>query len=66
MDAHVSQEEIIGSIKDNFVLIIRYYQLESLELYMIKIRLSNTQDKADAEIIEAIQFYHTHSRTPAG
>ena len=60
VDAVISQDEIVGSIQDNFALLIRYYGDEEL-IYTMKIPLSNTQDKAEEEIIEAIAFYYEAS-----
>ena len=56
--ADITQDEIPGSINDNFVLIIQFYGGDPPELYVYKIPLSNTQDKGDEEILEAIRFYY--------
>ncbi|MDQ3683185.1 MAG: hypothetical protein M3352_08955 [Bacteroidota bacterium] len=52
-DAVLSQEEKLGSIQDNFIILIRYYGSDKTVLYSLKIPLSNTQDKAEEEIINA-------------
>ena len=64
LGARVTQEEIVGSIQDNFILIVRHYNEHSTEC-SVKIPLNNTQDKAEEEIIEAINFYYS-STLPAG
>jgi hypothetical protein len=61
VEASIKQDEIPGSINDNFVLIIQYYSGYPLDLYVYKIPLTNTQDKADEEILEAIQFYYNET-----
>jgi hypothetical protein len=62
--AHVSHnEEIVGSISDNFMLMLQYYSPENGRLYRTRIPLTNSQDKAEEEIIAAIDFYYNASRT---
>ena len=62
IDARLTQDLVPGSIKDNFIILIRYYGHDPAEAYWSKIPLSNTQDKADEEIIAAIDFYYKASR----
>jgi len=61
MDAQVYEELVPGSIRDNFILMIRYYAENLSVYYTLKIPLSNTQDKAEEEIIAAIDFYYKAS-----
>jgi hypothetical protein len=61
--AHVSHnEEIVGSINDNFLLMLQYYSPENGRLYRTRIPLTNAQDKAEEEIIAAIDFYYQAHR----
>lgn len=44
-------------IKDQFYLVIEYIKDDSGKGYRRKIRLTNTQNKSDEEIMEAIHFF---------
>lgn len=59
--AEYTQEEKIGSIEDNFVLIINYYR-EGLGHYIKKVPLTNTQDKSEEEVIAAIRHFYDLSK----
>jgi hypothetical protein len=56
-DAEVQDKLQVGSYKDNFILDLSYYSIDYTIIYTKNIPLTNTQDKAEEEIIEAIQFY---------
>jgi hypothetical protein len=58
IDAAVTQEEKLLTIQDNFLLFIKYYKDGSPGYFGRKIPLTNTQDKAEEEIIAAIRFYY--------
>ena len=58
IDAKVTQEEKLLTIQDNFQLFIKYYKDGSPGYFGRKIPLTNTQDKAEEEIIAAIRFYY--------
>src|SRR5688572_23076006 len=58
IDARVMQEDKILTIQDNFQLFIKYYKEDSSGHFGRKIPLTNTQDKAEEEIIAAIKFYY--------
>jgi hypothetical protein len=62
IDAEVTQKKVTGSIKDNVILLFRYYDTPKAFIYNLEIPLSDTQDKAAEEIIEAIDFYYNSSR----
>ena len=51
-------DENSSGLGDNFSLLIKYYKDEQAGCYQCKIPLTNTQDKAEEEIIAAIQFYY--------
>jgi hypothetical protein len=61
IDAEVAQKKVTGSIKDNFILLFRHYDIPKAFIYSLEIPLSDTQDKASEEIIEAIDFYYNAS-----
>lgn len=61
-DATITEDAVPGSFQDHFFLFIRYYKASQAGLYARKIRLSNTQDKSEEEIIAAIRFYSKVSR----
>ncbi len=57
-----AQEEKVMSLTDNFVLFIDYYNQEKGMRYVSKIKMSNTQNKSEEEIIAAIEHFHTLSK----
>ena len=56
-------DEQVGSIKDDFILILKYYSLNNDRMYKMTIPLTNTQDKAEEEIMSAIDFYYKINQT---
>lgn len=62
-DAVVRHELVPGSYNDTFVLDIRFYSPDYTLLYTKSIPLTNNQDKAEEEIIEAINFYYKASQS---
>jgi hypothetical protein len=56
VDATLTQDEIPGDLKDNFIILVRYYGSD-FQLYEVKIRLTDTQDKGDEEVLQAIASY---------
>jgi len=65
IDATVTQEEKLLMIQDNFLLFIKYYKDGSPGYFGRKLPLTNTQDKAEEEIIAAIKFYYRNHQTTA-
>jgi hypothetical protein len=55
--ANITQQEITGSIADNFVLVIDYYKPDAEGYFERRIPLTNTQTKSEEEIIAAINFF---------
>ncbi|HEU4472829.1 MAG TPA: hypothetical protein VFR58_17165 [Flavisolibacter sp.] len=56
-DARVHDRMGVGNFRDNFVLDFRYYSEDRALIYTRSIPLTNTQDKAEEEVIQAIQFF---------
>ncbi|MFL5811049.1 MAG: hypothetical protein ACJ749_16125 [Flavisolibacter sp.] len=56
VSVQVVEKEVVGSYQDHFVLEINYYK-ENLGEYVRSIPMSNTQDKSEEEIIEAISGF---------
>jgi hypothetical protein len=54
--AHVTQEEKVLAISDNFVLLLEFRNAQG-KIITEKIPLTNTQDKSEEEIIAAIRFF---------
>lgn len=50
------EEQVTESIQDNFMLYVRYQKADG-KIYQCKFPLTNTQDKAEEEIVTAIKFY---------
>jgi len=63
-DATVHDKMITGSYKDNFVLAFRYYAPDYSLIYTLSVPLTNTQDKSEEEIIEAINFFCQADKSP--
>ena len=56
--AEYREKPVTGSIQDNFILIITYYR-ENLGTYVKEVPLTNTQDKSEEEIINAVNYFYT-------
>jgi hypothetical protein len=54
-----------SGISDQFFLIMRYYKEGQPACFERKFRLTNTQDKAEEEILAAIKFYYANSNSGA-
>ena len=63
ISAHITQDQITGSIKDNFVLYIDFYIDEQAGYFRRKIKLPNTSDKSEEEILEAIRYFCKFSKS---
>jgi len=61
INAYITQDEIPGSIQDNFVLILQFYKEGKEGFFETKIPLRNTQDKSEEEIIAAIKYFNSPS-----
>lgn len=55
--AYITQEEIPGSLNDNFRLIIEYYVPEKGMNYITKLKMSSSQDKSEEQIMAAIKDF---------
>jgi hypothetical protein len=55
----ISQEEkkSIISIKDNFILVVEYRGTDLKKGFRRKIPLTNTQNKSEEEVLEAVMFF---------
>ena len=64
LNASITEENPNRNIDDRFVLLIEYRK-DGIEGYFKrKIPLTNTQNKSEEEIIEAITFFRNHSANP--
>lgn len=59
--ANITQEAITGSYQDNFVLIIEFYKKNEEGYFVRKMKLPNTMDKSEEEILEAIRYFSQFS-----
>lgn len=55
--AYISQRQITGQWQDNFMLVLEYRKEVLVSGFRRKIPLTNTQNKSEEEIIEAIRFF---------
>lgn len=58
-NAFIDQKEKSGffNIKDNFLLVVEYRNMEQQKGFRKKIPLTNTQNKSEEEVLEAIKFF---------
>ena len=56
--AFIVEEEKFGRVSDNFILVIKYHKPVSTRQMIRKIKLSNTQNKSEESIIEAIKYFN--------
>jgi hypothetical protein len=62
LNAYISQKEVVLSIKDNFILVVEYVKQGQDNGFRRKIPLTNTQDKSEEDVLEAIKFFWTEFR----
>ncbi len=56
--AFISQAPEIGKTEDNFVLIVRFFKDGYDGNFKMTIPLTNTQNKSEEEVLEAIERFH--------
>lgn len=64
ISAEVVERQVPGRITDNFILIIEYYR-DGLGHYVKELPMTNTQNKSEEEILEAIQQHYNQFREGA-
>jgi hypothetical protein len=62
LNAYITQKEKLLSIQDNFVLVIEYFKNDPEQGFRRKIPLTNTQNKSEEHVLEAIIFYWNEYR----
>ncbi|MBS1757401.1 MAG: hypothetical protein JSU03_09000 [Bacteroidetes bacterium] len=55
----LSQDDVVGSISDNFVLFIEYIKPGYSNYFCTKLSLGYTQNKGEEDVIEATEFYYS-------
>ncbi len=55
--AYIRQRQVTGQWQDNFILVLEYRKDVLVSGFRRKIQLTNTQNKSEEEIIEAIRFF---------
>ncbi len=66
LNAYISQKEKVFSIQDNFILVVEYLKGTDDKGFRRKIPLTNTQNKSEEEVLEAVQFFWKEYRNSAG
>jgi hypothetical protein len=59
LNAYITQKEKVLSISDNFILVVEYRKDSSDKGFRRTIPLTNTQNKSEEEVQEALQFFWT-------
>lgn len=59
LNAFVTQKEKMLSIQDNFILVVEYLKADKQTGFRKKIPLTNTQNKSEEEVMEAIIYFRT-------
>ncbi|MGB3007945.1 MAG: hypothetical protein WBC06_15630 [Chitinophagaceae bacterium] len=57
LKVYISQKERVASIQDNFVLVVEYRKVGINDGFRRKIPLTNTQNKSEEEVLEAVNFF---------
>jgi hypothetical protein len=57
LNAYVDQKEKVLSIQDNFILVVEYMKDGFGQGFRRKIPLTNTQNKSEEEVIEAVRYF---------
>jgi hypothetical protein len=66
LNVYVDQKEVVLSIRDNFILVVEYRKDGFKQGFRRKIPLTNTQNKSEEEIMEAVRFFwKENKKTPA-
>ena len=65
LNAYITQKESVLSIQDNFILIVEYMKDGNDQGFRRKIPLTNTQNKSEEEVLEAIKFFWKEYRNDA-
>jgi hypothetical protein len=68
LNAHIAQKEKTGifNIQDNFLLVLEYKKSGFQQGFRHKIPLTNTQNKSEEEVLEAVHFFWKEFRKEAG
>ena len=66
LNAYISQQEKVFSIQDNFILVVEYLKENDDKGFRRKIPLTNTQNKSEEEVLEAVQFFWKEYRNNSG
>ncbi len=59
LNAFITQKEKVLSIQDNFILVVEYVKNDNLKGFRKQIPLTNTQNKSEEEVMEAIIYFRT-------
>ena len=66
LTAYISQKEKVLSIQDNFMLVVEYLKDGVEKGFRRKIPLTNTQNKSEEEVLEAVKFFWKAYKNNAG
>lgn len=55
--AIITEAEIPGSTKDTFILVVQYYVPANGKYYISNLRMSDSQDKSEEEIMASINYF---------
>jgi hypothetical protein len=65
LNAYIAQDKgktMLPTIQDNFVLIVEYKKADDGKGFRTKIKLANTQNKSEEEVLEAVKFFRALNR----
>jgi hypothetical protein len=66
LNAYIDQKEIVLSIQDNFILVLEYMKDGYEQGFRRTIPLTNTQNKSEEEVLEAVKFFWKEYRNETG
>lgn len=66
LKAYITQKATVISIQDNFMLVVEYLKDGVEKGFRRKIPLTNTQNKSEEEVLEAVKFFWKENKNDAG
>jgi hypothetical protein len=68
LNAYITQQEKkkIYDLRDNFILVVEYWKIDPKQGFRHKIPLTNTQNKSEEDVLEAVTFFWKEYKKGSG
>jgi hypothetical protein len=66
LNAYITEKEKTLSIQDNFYLVVEHLKAGSEKGFRRKMKLTNTQNKSEEDVVEAIKFFWKEFKKDTG